>query len=245
MKVLLHGFWLGVLSPKHLHNIDFEYYTNEEYYTLDRWNTRGLFRWEEDLVRRYFIDCSKIMLLGAGGGREIYGLREFGFEIRAFECHQLLREFANGLVAREKLNATVSSMERDIIPDVAESFSGAIWGWGVYMLISSRIRRIEALRKIGSKLEPGSPLLLSFYTRSGKERRFRYLAAIANVFRTMLVREKVSVGDDLVPYYAHHFFRDQLDEELSEAGFSLVEYGDRSYGHAVARWSGEPTEVTI
>jgi hypothetical protein len=103
------------------------------------------------------------------------------------------------------------------------------------MLIQPRRRRVQFLQQIRTHLPAGAPVLLSFFARHNDARHFRIVARIANVFRRMLGREKVMVGDDLMPNFVHHFTQQEIAAELSEGGFELVEYSTAEYPHATAR----------
>jgi hypothetical protein len=239
LQTLLNGFWLGVLSSDSLHKIDEMYYENSSMYYSADYNRRGLQKWEQAMIENYFQDCRRLLLLGAGGGREIYGLQKFGCAIEAFECNPKLLDFGNKFLREEGLNAQIKPVQRDACPASRQKYDGAIIGWGAYMLIQGRKRRIGFLRSIGAQLEAGAPLLLSFFTRNGDSRKFKATASVGNVFRFFLRRERLQTGDSLEPNYVHYFTENELKNELNEAGFKLLYYSSKNYGHAVAQSKNE------
>jgi hypothetical protein len=137
----------------------------------------------------------------------------------------------------------VEAAPRDSCPAGERRYGGAIVGWGAYTLIQGRARRVGFLPALRERTLPGAPLLLSFFPRSNQadsggpsdEWRFRHTAAVANTLRRATLREPVELGDYLEPNYVHYFTEEEIRRELEEAGFRLIEYEARPYGHAVAR----------
>ncbi|MCC6317081.1 MAG: hypothetical protein IT361_05255 [Gemmatimonadaceae bacterium] len=76
---------------------------------------------------------------------------------------------------------------------------------------------------------------MSFFALEAEFDRFRHVARMANALRPLLGGPRVEVGDYLVPNLVHCFRRDELADELREAGFELVYWNAQPYGHAVAR----------
>jgi hypothetical protein len=103
------------------------------------------------------------------------------------------------------------------------------------MHIRGRRRRVTFLRELRDKLEAGSPILLSFYTRMGKSRYFPMVAGIGNVPAQILGRDRVEVGDCMIPNFAHFFTREEVESELGEGGFTLLDFETAEYGHAIGR----------
>lgn len=232
-QACLNGFWLGILSPDALYRIDELYYSEQQKYITDKYNLSGLSKWEANVIGSYFQEREKLLLLSAGGGREVHGLEKTGFLVDAYECHPGLTHYANALLERENLTSRVRLIERDESPDNNTIYDGAIIGWGGYMLVQGRGRRISLLRKIRKQLKPGKPILLSFFARAENEKRLVLTSKIANLFRLVRQCELSEVGDDLVPNYVHIFTKDEVNRELSEAGLKPVFYENKPYGHAV------------
>jgi hypothetical protein len=173
------------------------------------------------------------LIVGVGGGREALALRKLCYQVDGFECHPELLEYANGLLEREGLTPDIKRAPRDLCPAGGRIYDGLIVGWGAYMLIRGRQRRIEFLRQLRSQTEVGSPVLLSFFTRSYDGLYFRLIMAIGNTIRWLLRRDYLEMGDDLSPNYVHHFTRREIAAELRESGFEIKFYSDKQYGHAV------------
>jgi len=231
---LWSGLWLGLLTREHLHQVDQHSYTASRSYLGTDHNLSGLFSWEAEAIDHYFKDCGRVVLLGAGAGREVAPLLDRGFEVDAFECHDGLRETGNDLLAHHEPRCFIQAMERDRCPDLDGNYDGVIVGWGMYTLIQGRERRIQLLRDLRASVKPGNPMLLSFYVLGGPQRRYRIAARLGNIIRTVLGRERLDFGDDLSPGYGHFFTRKTIEEELKEAGWHLEFLDRRTYPHAVA-----------
>jgi hypothetical protein len=112
------------------------------------------------------------------------------------------------------------------------------------MLISGRGRRVAFLQEAAKRLPAHAPVLVSFHPRERDENvRFRIITRIANPLRRLLRHDPVVFGDALAPSLVHFFTKAELESEMSEAGFELVDFGTDGYGWAVARCvAGQPIQ---
>lgn len=232
------GFWLGVLSPRQLHAIDELMYQRSDTYRSREHNLRGLFPWEEEALAEHFAECKKLLVIGAGGGREVLALANRGLEVTGYECNPALVAFAQDLIREHGSSGTVELLARDAAPPEGRRYDGAIIGWDAYMLIMGRKQRIHLLNALHGQLRDGAPVLLSFFCRQTNTSRYAAIARLANVPRRLLRRPFIEIGDDLAPNYVHRFMEVEIEQELSEAGFLLASYraeqpGPYDPGHAV------------
>lgn len=227
------GFWLGVLKRDTLHSVDLFYYNKIQKYHTEAYNRQGFWKWERSVINTYFRDRSCILVGAAGGGREVLALRQLGYEVDGFECNPRLVNFANTLLQEEGTEPNIHVVPRDECLKGTKIYDGIIVGWGAYMLIQERKQRIAFLKQLRAQAQEQAPILLSFYTRSGKARRFKVIAVIANIFRFFLRRIAVQPGDALAPNYVHYFTEEEITDELREGGFTLAYYSTADYGHAV------------
>lgn len=234
LKGIFDGFWLGILSRDTLYSIDKCYYDSVKQYHDQGFNCSGLFAWEKNVIEIYFNNCKRILVGGAGGGREVLALCKLGYEVDSFECHPELVTFANKLLKKEGFLAEVQLVSRDECLNSNRRYNGLIVGWSAYMLIQGKERRISLLKNMRVKVSPQSPLLVSFFSRKPDERRFRVTAAVANVLRCILRRNYIELGDSLAPNYVHCFTEAEISEELRQGGFELIFFKPGDYGHAVA-----------
>lgn len=231
------GFWLGVLNRDALHRMDEQFYNSSSIYAEEEFNRSGFFDWEAAMVSHYFQGCRRILVGAAGAGREMLELHLRGIEADGFECHPDLREIGNRHLAAEGIHKSIMPAPRDGIPTLEETYDGLIVGWSAYTLIQGRARRIAFLQSLLPSLTPNSPILLSFHVRSGSDTRFRIIIRLGNLIRMLLHRERLELGDDLEKNYVHRFTKDELAEELAEAGFEFLFYDTKGCGHAVSRAS--------
>lgn len=227
------GVWLGLLSDSDLDAIDERFHVDRPPYLDEGYNESGLFPWERHAVEEYFSGGSRVAVTAAGGGREVLALRRLGFEALGFESHPALAGAARGLLAAKGWREAVARCERDVWP-TGERFDAAVVGWGSYTLIRSREERIAFLRGATRSLPVGAPILLSFFGCETHGFGPRVTAALANAVRAARGRERVRLGDSLVPQFAHVFTQAEVTRELREGGFDVVDYRPVPFPHVIA-----------
>lgn len=227
------GFWLGVLRHDDLHNLDAQYYNRQSMYGDDSYRRGGLFRWEREAIERHFSACRRLVVTAAGSGREVLALYRMGYAVDGFECNPNLAAQANALLEEFGCEPLVSVCQRDVCPVLTGKYGGAIVGWGSFMLIPRRRRRIQFLRELRKALSPQAPILVSFYTLESRRRRLTIARAIGNAIRRLRGVELLESGDDLGPNYVHRFTRGEVAETLLAAGFRMAHFDSTEYGHAV------------
>jgi hypothetical protein len=230
------GIWLGLLSRAHLEAVDELHYHGSSTYNGEPHNLRGLMDWEEAAIGGFFGGRTRLVVLGAGGGREVLALERRGFQVDGFECNPALVEFAGGFLPRHGAVGTVRFLPRDTTP-AEGGYDGIIMGWGSYMLIAGRARRIEQLRRLRALVPEGSPLLLSFFTRPDVLLKLKAEYRVARVIRRLLRREPPEFGDDLIPMYIHRFDVAEIRAEMAEAGFRLARYEPEGRRQHDAGWA--------
>ncbi|MGB3757360.1 MAG: hypothetical protein WBA07_13450 [Rivularia sp. (in: cyanobacteria)] len=229
----LSGIWLGMLNKETMHLIDEYYYDNQQMYRWEEYNKAGLWKWEKKVIDKYFDKCKTLLLLGAGGGREVLALSKLGYEVDGCECNPQLVEFGNQLIEKEGLTSNIQLVERDASLDNGKLYDGIIVGWGAYMLIQGREKRIAFLKNLRNQINENSPILLSFFSMSGNNLYFKIVNKVSNSLRWITRKNALEFGDDLVPNFVHYFTQEQIASELQEAGFKLKMYSSNEYGHAV------------
>ena len=242
-NAVLDGLWLGLLDAERLARLDEAHYetlvertrTATFSYADEHWNAGGLQPWEEAVVERAFRSPGRVVVTGAGGGREVLALLERGFDAVGYEPHPHLVRAGSDLLARRGHPGRLRSMNREGFPADSGSLDALLVGWGSYMLMPGRRRRVAFMRTARSRMRAGAPVVLSFFVRAPTERDYVRLAAAANVLRRLRRRERAEVGDALRPNFVHHFTAEELRDELHQAGFALELYEERPYGHAIAR----------
>jgi SAM-dependent methyltransferase len=235
------GVRLGLMTREQLHALDEKYYSGGKKgehidYAADRHNLSGLAEWERRAVDRFFAPGGRLLVMGAGGGREVLALARMGYRVDGCEPHPGLVDYARHLLAREGVDATMTVVPRDTVPRVETRYDGILVGWGAYMLIQGRARRIALLRDLRALAAPGAPVILSFFYRDGGSPfRHRLIARLGSALRRRRGLEPVEEGDALAPNFIHLFNEVEVRAELAEGGWEPVLYDTFGTGHAVGR----------
>lgn len=233
------GFWLGYLSANDLNAITADHFEASQFYQSTEHNLSGFLPWEAPLVERYFQPGLRLLIAGAGAGREILALRKAGYEAEGFECSLPLIRAGQEIFDRLGERYDVVACAPDAVPAGPPDSDGLIVGWGAYTHIPTKARRVTFLQALKKRSVPGSPLILSFFTRNNRSMADNVLdhTATAVGFVLRARKESFEAGDRLEwGRYVHRFTRQELEAELTEAGFSPAYYGQDSdfSAHAVA-----------
>ncbi len=244
LTAVTDGVALGLLDRAALAEVDRLFYDRtreplpdggEADYADDAWNGQGLFAWEERVADAHLPAGARVLVTGAGGGREVLGLRRRGLDAVGYEPHPGLRAAGARLLAAEGHPGTLRAVARDAFPDDPGPYDAVVVGWGSYMLVPGRARRTAFLRRARAVVPDGAPLLLSFWPRSQVPARPRVTHAVAGALRRARGAEPVELGDLLAPNFVHAFTRPEVEAELSASGWALLDYRERPVGHAVGR----------
>lgn len=234
-SILKQAILLGLYSEKELKDATFQYYKRQSQYQNETYNLSGLLSWEEKVIDNFFPKRAKIIIAGSGGGREAIALKRKGFDVVASECNENLVHAANQLARKNNINIYIKSTKPDTIPTISGLRNSGFVGWGAYMHIIGAGKRVLFLQKIRRNLSPGSPILLSFFTRKPSSKTFitiYYLAKLIQLIRQS--KQRIELGDSLNGSFDHYFTEDEISLELQQAGFQLLFFTEQPYGHAVA-----------
>lgn len=228
------GLWLGVMNDAVLHKVDEVQYRGEARYFRPDYNVRGLLSWERDAIDRYFGRARRLVVTAAGGGREMYTLLGEGYDVTGFECNEQMLRAGNVLLREAGFGDRLLLAPRDLWPELPGVYDGVIIGWGSYIHLRGRAKRVAFLRQARSYVTKDAPLLVSFYVREGDTAYFRIVTTLANGVRWIRRDEPIEIGDSLVPNYAHFFTEQEVRDELAEAGFEMVSFEAEEYARSVA-----------
>ena len=228
-KALYKGFWLGCLGPDDRNAVTTACYRGSRNILSAEYIQSGLFEWEASLVERYFLKGSRILVAAAGTGREILALRKAGFSAEGFECNLNLVAAGHKVFQQIGEKNGIAFCPPDDVPQGPRIYEGLIVGWGGYMHIPTRLRRIRFLQALRKRALPQCPLLISVFIRSRSSRYDTITWRTANMCRLVFrARSKpLEPGDDLdLGYFIHRFSRADLETELNAAGFGMLHYGE-------------------
>jgi hypothetical protein len=167
------GFWLGCLNADELNAVTAEHFDQSQYYASTEHNLSGFFGWEKSVLDRFFRRGSRILVAGAGGGREVLALRKAGFDAEGFECSLPLVRASEQIFDRLGESRYVSLCEPDSVPQGPRIYEGLVVGWTIYTHIPTKARRVgvaqqetmeDFFRLLGDSRTPAW-LLLGFECR--------------------------------------------------------------------------------
>lgn len=222
-RVLLEGFWMGVLPESAVDLVTERSYGPGMEYTNPAWLDSGFQFWEELAVNSYFSPGCKVLVAAAGGGRELLALAKAGFHADGFECSRAMVGAGRQALAERAVHARLDWAPPCSMPDIQETYLALIVGWNGYTYIAPRDRRIAFMKGLRQHLASGSPVLVSGAFRMGGRTggATAWIYRVANFVRFCTFRPPVfDYGDTFPSRPRHEFNRRQLEGELAEAGFS-------------------------
>lgn len=233
LGAVLSGVGLGLLRRKDVGAVDAAFYSRAgSAYLSASHNTQGLYAYERQALDSRMREARRILVIGAGGGREVIALRALGLDADGYESNPDLVAFGKDLMPTPE---ALRLVDRDAFPEVAEPYDAVWLGWGLYSYIQGRETRVALLRRARAALVPGGLLFATFHTRPALRWHHRVTAGVANVFRLLTLRERVQPGDTLHLIFAHEFDADEVRDEFAAAGFELLHYSRELYGNATGR----------
>ena len=244
MDGLLDGALLGVMDRDDLAEIDRRFYTTvrepvdgeQSTYTDEKHIRQGLANWERAVVTETFPPGARVLVTAAGAGREVLGLLDAGFDPVGYEPHDDLVEAGRAVLAADGLDADrLRRSPRDRFPDHTGPCDAVVIGWCSFTLVPGRHRRNELLGAARALLEPGAPLLVSFFLRRDDKLYFSVVYRTASTLRRLRRAEPAEFGDALGPNFVHCFGPGEVEAELAAAGFSCERWAAKPYPHALAR----------
>lgn len=230
--------WLAVLREAELQAITDRFYRSDGHLRQREYNLGGLNFLEARLARAHFAPGGRVLIVGAGAGREAFGLVRDGFRVDAVECNPALVEaaetWAGALDAEAQGRLRFLLRAPGDLDGLEGGYDAALIGLGAYTHVVGRPARIELLRSLAALARAEAALLLSFYGTAGGGRGWllgatRVLARAAGNPRVPEPHERL--GDT----YDRWFAPGEVEAELGAAGWSPVEAAERGLRYLVAR----------
>jgi hypothetical protein len=232
------GLWLGLFDAEHVAAANAAAYARWPRYRDESFNRSGLTDWERDAVNRHFPTGSAVLVPSAGAGREVIGLAALGHRATGFDPAPTLVEMGVRLISDDAgAGARLLLSPPDRLPkDLAGPFDAILFGWGGYIHVRGRERRVALLSDLRSVVQRGAPMLLSFYLRSPDDRTFAIARRIAVALRSLRgSHEPVELGDTVAGTFDHHFTWAEIESELADGGFAVLERRSAPYPHVVCQ----------
>ncbi|MGA8501901.1 MAG: hypothetical protein WB683_10155 [Candidatus Sulfotelmatobacter sp.] len=222
------GFWLGCLSADELNAVTAEHFDQSQYYASTEHNLSGFFGWEKSVLDRFFQRGSRILVAGAGGGREVLALRKAGFEAEGFECSVPLVRASEQIFDRQGESEYVTFCQPDRVPQGPRIYDGLVVGWTVYTHVPTKARRVAFLQALSERALAGSPLLVSYFARQSRASDDVLVHRTARLWRFLLRgrKEPLEVGDRIsYARFVRSFTSDEVEADLRAAGFRSAHHG--------------------
>ena len=224
-QALFESVWMGLLPESAWDAVSQQSYGAGTQYTNPRYLDSGFSFWEAMAIERYFVAGSRVLVAAAGGGRELIALARAGFQADGFECCRPMVVAGQLALAKRGINGKLEWAPPCEVPETAASCDAAIMGWNAYTYIAPRERRIAFMRSLAMHLRPKAPVLVSAAMASERSRLAIWTPRIANAVRRCTFRAAVlERGAGFPGRPRHQFIRKQIELELTEAGFSPVEF---------------------
>ncbi|MCP4680333.1 MAG: class I SAM-dependent methyltransferase [Deltaproteobacteria bacterium] len=219
-----------------------------------------LFRWERDAIEEFFQSPpARVLVGGAGGGREAFELCARGYQVTAFEpvTHLAMGMYEKAIEQNLELivftggyeqliqgwgnDASSSRMPPNLKASTLGIFDAILLGWGSVSHVRSPRGRQSLFAKCSEILAPGGRLLASYFTSQKKpvERHLSMKKKILDKTKTML--RNIGGNDDNDRFYAHaglghHFDDDEILELAKHSGLkilSMLNGDDDEYPHCL------------
>lgn len=160
-----------------------------------------LFPWEAAALRDHFDPPpGRVLLGGAGGGREAFALAESGYEVVAFEpapelaaamaaraaSMPLVRAFRAGYADLPRLFPAGPTGAGADVGDLGP-FAVAVMGWGSFSHLPTRDARLSALKSVGAATT--GPILVSFLAFGGPDEGADNFSIFVGYYHTVSARE--------------------------------------------------------
>jgi SAM-dependent methyltransferase len=210
------------------------------FHALDADIDRGLFAWEEPLVRRFVNSRDRVLVVGCGTGRDVIALSARGHVVTGVDAAPAAVALAREACARREVAAKIV---HGYFEDVAlsERFDAIILSYLCYGYIPESSRRIAVLRKARTLLAPGGRVLIS-YVGNRERRRSKLFALVQRGARFRGSDWHPEEGDLVHPmlsgrprfHYEHIFVPGELQTEAAAADLRVIFHDDASFDYWIA-----------
>lgn len=189
---------------------------------------QGLFPWEVRFYGRFLKRGARLLVVGAGSGRDVLCFIRDGCIVRAIDESAEALEGLQRRLARAELSADVTASSIvDFESD--ERFDVVIFSWLAYILIPARKLRLAALRRAEQALAPGGVILISYKPGKGSPglgKLSRAVAALTGGWPPEDFEEFQFSGTAALPrvYHSRFYTPEEIEGEAAEAGLKVIDH---------------------
>lgn len=216
---------------------------------------QGLFDWERDaLAHPAFPAAGRVLLGGAGGGRELVALCDAGYAVDAFEPAPGLYDALAAVASQRSGVRTFAAGYGELIDAVvhghgplaalrATRYDAVVLGWASVTHLTDD-RELRALLAALRSLAPTAPVLLSYLGPDDDGRANGRVEALRRPLRSALARvtgRHVAEGEGFAPGagFYRRFAPAQMEALAAEAGYRCALHRVQPYPHALLVPRGE------
>lgn len=189
------------------------------------------FAWEADLFARYVRPGDSILVVGAGGGRDVLPLLAKGHAVTALDiAPEALQALTERALAQGFTVPTLNtSITEAVLP--REAFDVVLFSWFCFSYLHGSAERGAALARSASALRPGGRILLSYPFRGESRPPSPPAPWVARVAARLLGGMEAEPGDDYVVsgttlrpgvFFTHPFSPRDIEAEVKGLGFRVA-----------------------
>jgi len=258
MEDLIAGVSMAALDTENRRRLTTAVYGARKDYKLE-----GMFEWEEKWFSSDLpAPPAKILLGGAGSGREIHHLSRLGYRIVAFDPVPSFVHHGIGRLQPNQCEAFLVGSFEDLASPSKEAarafendvkdlspYDAVVCGWGSFTHIGTDVQRISLLKQF-KKVCPNGPVLLSFWMRGEdaeirKGRAWKLGWKIGRLLANQMdAIEPPNPGDWFLGNagFGHFFTLEEIKELAATTGYELSRSPGGTYigtfPHATLRPAG-------
>lgn len=192
--------------------------------------------WELETIERHGIVSGRILVLGAGVGREAIALAQRGLTVVGLDANGMALQVATKTARTLQIPAQFVQADFLRLPFASVPFRYAIMSGIMYSAVPGRARRLAWLADLARALAPGGLALFNFLIDQHPPSRTQRISHAANRILVRLpgANRSYQAGDTCAQSHFLHAFRDESEirEELEQASVLIQELNWRK-GFAV------------
>lgn len=246
----LNGLLPALLPPAELTNLIRAHYDRSYADAYARFSNDlyewALESWEEEILVRHGILSGRVLVLGAGVGRESIALAKRDFRVVGLDINREALLTASRMAQNIGVPAAFVQADYLAIPTQPAQFDSILLSGIMYSAIPGRSRRQAWLRSLNCHLKDDGRAILNFLVDRWPPTRSRRLIETVNRLAVKFPGANTAYqpGDTCAQCHFLHAFQDEeeIREELVEAGVTVADL-NWSRGFAVVKFPDQGSVV--
>jgi SAM-dependent methyltransferase len=239
---ILEGLLPALLPPAELSRLTreqyFRDYASAHFDELDHTTLLSeqdtLNSWEHEVLTRYSLHTGRMLVMGAGTGREAIGIARRGLLVVGIDSSVAALRIARRLAGSRGLPIQVNQGDYMALPYASCSFDYALLSSSMYSAIPGRAGRQAWLQELARVLAPGGLAIISFLPEQSTPDRVQALCGRLSLVLVKLpgANRAYQPGDNCARDHFLHMFQseEEIRGELTDAGAIIREFSwNRGY----------------